>query len=323
MSDRIQSREFFEQVIVAKIWKDEDFKKEILADPNKTIRALLQERDPEAVDKLPDIDIRVVAETPTQIYVTLPEDVEEPVTAIGDEDKKTMNRKQVENILASRALSDASALAKLKDDTKGALESALQELDPNLTLPDNLKVTLLEESENVVYLVVPPDPTALADSELTEEQLEAVHLREGDALAGGDSHFALGDDLKIDAGLQHGGHTRLGRGGFDARLHLRRHPLPGGTVAGDGHIITRSTSVIIVMRVDVDCDLISNVENSARSLLLGLRVTFPLLEALRGERIVEVSVGCIAGLLHFFAVCKYQSLELASLPVAHQRDVRI
>ncbi|MDA7534627.1 hypothetical protein N8613_01720 [Verrucomicrobia bacterium] len=174
MSDRIQSREFFEQVIVAKIWKDEDFKKEILADPNKTIRALLQERDPEAVDKLPDIDIRVVAETPTQIYVTLPEDVEEPVTAIGDEDKKTMNRKQVENILASRALSDASALAKLKDDTKGALESALQELDPNLTLPDNLKVTLLEESENVVYLVVPPDPTALADSELTEEQLEAV-----------------------------------------------------------------------------------------------------------------------------------------------------
>lgn len=174
MSDRVQSREFFEQVIVAKIWKDEDFKKEILADPNKTIRALLQERDAEAADKLPDIDIRVVAETPTQIYFTLPEEIEESVTTISDEDKKSMNRKQIENVIASRALSDASVLAKLKDDTKGVLESALQELDPNLTLPDNLKVTLLEESENVVYLVVPPDPTALADSELTEEQLEAV-----------------------------------------------------------------------------------------------------------------------------------------------------
>jgi hypothetical protein len=174
MSNRIESREYFEQVLVAKIWKDEEFKKQILASPNETIRAMLTERDPDAVDKLPNVDIRVVAETPTQIYVTLPEEVEDPVTDITEDDKKSMSRKRIENVLASRASVDASVLAQLKEDPKSTLQSALQELDPNLNLPENLKVTLLEETANVVYLVVPPDPTALADSELTEEQLEAV-----------------------------------------------------------------------------------------------------------------------------------------------------
>lgn len=172
MSERIDSREYFEQIIVAKMWKDEEFKKQVLANPREAIAKVLAEREPDA--KLPDVDIKVFEESAEQIYIVSPAEIEDPKTEITEEDKKSLGRKSMEHIIASRAAADSAYKAKLQSDPKGTLQAALQELDRSLSLPDNLKVTLLEETGKEAFLVVPPDPTQLADAELTEEQLEAV-----------------------------------------------------------------------------------------------------------------------------------------------------
>jgi len=57
----------------------------------------------------------------------------------------------------------------LLSDPKAAVEAVLREESPGSTLPPSLHVKAIEEPENALYLIVPPQP-----AELTEEQLEQV-----------------------------------------------------------------------------------------------------------------------------------------------------
>tara|TARA_B100000029_G_scaffold477463_1_gene522545 strand:- start:275 stop:955 length:681 start_codon:yes stop_codon:yes gene_type:complete len=166
-------RQFLEQLVVAKYWQDEDFQELATSSPREAIVGLIAERAPEF--SLPDdLEIHIEHETAEQLFIIVPNKIEDPKTEISDVDKTSMGRKDVEHVIASRASADPDFKQSLQLDPKATLTSALQELDPNMSLPDNLTVSLIEESENQVYLVVPPNPADLEDVELTEEQLEAV-----------------------------------------------------------------------------------------------------------------------------------------------------
>ncbi len=72
---------------------------------------------------------------------------------------------QLREAVATKAYADASFRTSLKSDAKGAIEGLLK-----TSLPDNVKIEVVEDSDNVVHFVIPP----AASNELSEDQLEAV-----------------------------------------------------------------------------------------------------------------------------------------------------
>ncbi len=104
----------------------------------------------------------------------------------------TISRKEVKDMIVRTALKDEAFRESLLANPKLALERALA-----MTLPEKLEVVLLQESADVVYLVLPanlPSETL----ELSDEELE-------DVAAG---VFGLGDTSEL---TQHGGLSK-GRG---------------------------------------------------------------------------------------------------------------
>ena len=76
------------------------------------------------------------------------------------------NRKESEQRIVSKALENAEFRKQLLANPKAVLS---QELGG--TIPDNIEVEVLEETDSKVYLVLPP---VVVDEELSEEQLETV-----------------------------------------------------------------------------------------------------------------------------------------------------
>ena len=125
-------RQFLEQLVVAKYWQDEDFQELATENPREAIIGLIAERAPEF--SLPDdLEIHIEHETAEQLFVIIPNKVEDPKTEITDVDKTSMGRKDVEHVLASRADADPDFKQSLEHDPKAVLTSALQELDPNMS----------------------------------------------------------------------------------------------------------------------------------------------------------------------------------------------
>jgi hypothetical protein len=69
-------------------------------------------------------------------------------------------RRQIEAHLIARALRDDECRRLLIADPKSALEAEIDRLQLNIKLPSDLKVRVLEESPDTIYLVLPPDLTA-------------------------------------------------------------------------------------------------------------------------------------------------------------------
>ena len=80
---------------------------------------------------------------------------------------KNPARLETENNLLEKAAQDANFRAKLISNTKAVIAE-----ETGAQLPDNLKITVLEESANQYYLVLPLE--AQESEELSEEALEAV-----------------------------------------------------------------------------------------------------------------------------------------------------
>ena len=74
-------------------------------------------------------------------------------------------RREAEQQIVSKALTDPQFKAKLKSDPKGTLESEL-----GVKLPGNLNVNVVEEAPDSVYLVLPNSGggAELSEAELTQ-----------------------------------------------------------------------------------------------------------------------------------------------------------
>jgi hypothetical protein len=78
--------------------------------------------------------------------------------------KKT--REGVENELAVKGWNDPAFMEKLKTDPKAVLAE-----EYGVQMPDNVSVTVIEETPTNLYIRIPPNPS---DLELSDEQLELV-----------------------------------------------------------------------------------------------------------------------------------------------------
>jgi hypothetical protein len=86
-------------------------------------------------------------------------------------DKKTITRRTLEEAVVKKALVDPAFRSELSQNPKGALEKALNELEPSAKLPANLQVQTVEEPQNTFYLVIPHAKPA---TELSDAELEMV-----------------------------------------------------------------------------------------------------------------------------------------------------
>ena len=81
-----------------------------------------------------------------------------------------MTRQQFEARIISKAWKDEAFRKRLLEDPKAELAS----LHEKAGLPDNVKVTVVEETADQIYLVLPMNPADFHPDELTEEDLLAV-----------------------------------------------------------------------------------------------------------------------------------------------------
>jgi hypothetical protein len=81
-----------------------------------------------------------------------------------------MNQKQqLEQRIIEKAMKDEQFREKLQTGPKEAIEQEL-----GVTLPASLRINVLEEKPDSVYLVLPNMQGSLPDGELTESELETV-----------------------------------------------------------------------------------------------------------------------------------------------------
>jgi hypothetical protein len=78
-------------------------------------------------------------------------------------------RAEMERTLVQRSLQDESFRQRLLDDPKGTIE---QELGSQL--PESVEVRVVQESAEVIYLVLPSASPLGQGEELSDQQLEAV-----------------------------------------------------------------------------------------------------------------------------------------------------
>lgn len=79
----------------------------------------------------------------------------------------SMKREEFEARIIAKAQQDSAFYEALKKDPKGVLQKELQEVKAGVTLPDSLKVSLVEESPEQIYLRLPFRSDSLSDAELS------------------------------------------------------------------------------------------------------------------------------------------------------------
>jgi hypothetical protein len=82
----------------------------------------------------------------------------------------SMTRDEFEKQIIVKALKDAAFREELKKDPKGILHRELQNVKAGITLPDNLKVTVVEETPDHIYLRLPVAPS----STMNEKELAGM-----------------------------------------------------------------------------------------------------------------------------------------------------
>ena len=79
------------------------------------------------------------------------------------------NRHEVEDRLMSRAANDPAFRRQLIDDPQGAIRDEL-----GVSLPSEVKITVLQETSDQLYLVLPQTVEAAPSGELSDAELGAV-----------------------------------------------------------------------------------------------------------------------------------------------------
>ena len=76
---------------------------------------------------------------------------------------------QQQQELVERAWKDESFKQALKDNPRATIFDAF-----GITVPDNVNLTILEESDSEAYFVIPPKPVEVTLGELSDVELEVV-----------------------------------------------------------------------------------------------------------------------------------------------------
>lgn len=95
-------------------------------------------------------------------------------------------RRELEDAVVEKALSDDTFRASLLADPRQALEAVLAEKAPGAKLPQNLQVKAFQEPEDTFYVVIPHLAPA---TELSDRDLEKV--------AGGMEDEEFGDQITV------------------------------------------------------------------------------------------------------------------------------
>jgi hypothetical protein len=77
-----------------------------------------------------------------------------------------MTRKEIEERLIAKSWQNPAFKQELITNSKSVL------IEEGINLPDSIELRVLEESSNVLYLVIPPQP--IQESELSDAELESV-----------------------------------------------------------------------------------------------------------------------------------------------------
>lgn len=85
-----------------------------------------------------------------------------------------MNRQEFEARIIAKAWKDEAFRKRLLCEPNAVLADELAALQEDAKLPSDLKVTVLEESPDQIYMVLPVNPQDFHDGELSEDQLLAV-----------------------------------------------------------------------------------------------------------------------------------------------------
>lgn len=85
-----------------------------------------------------------------------------------------MNPAEAQRKIVTKALSDPDFRKALVKNPKQTIANELHALDADLELPDNMEISVLEESESQRYLVLPFVPEDLQGQELSEEELSRI-----------------------------------------------------------------------------------------------------------------------------------------------------
>ncbi len=157
-----------EAALIRQAWIDESFREALLKDSTAVYSEHLAEIDPEA--KLPeDLEVRVVEEADEKLYLVLPN------ASPGAPEKPLDNRSTREDFEAAivwQAYQDDAFKHELLRDPKSVFESRLTAIKEGVSLPPDLEVEAVEETDDVFYLRIPQPPAEIM--ELSEEELEAV-----------------------------------------------------------------------------------------------------------------------------------------------------
>lgn len=94
-----------------------------------------------------------------------------------------MNRKAFEDKLAAQALADPEFRARLVANPVAVMTEELAKIRDGEFVPTDLKITVLEETPDQIYIVLPVDPAAIATGALSDEQLRQVAGGTSEAVA--------------------------------------------------------------------------------------------------------------------------------------------
>ncbi len=94
------------------------------------------------------------------------DDISEEITMI---DNDFDNLKDIEAQLIERAWQDEAFRQALLSNPKAVIEAELGN-----KLPEELQITVLEETPNLIYMVLPMNPDQLTEPDLSDEELDLV-----------------------------------------------------------------------------------------------------------------------------------------------------
>ena len=83
-------------------------------------------------------------------------------------EKKAPTRRDLEDVVVKRALTDEPFRNQLMKDPRGAVETVLAELAPSARLPQGLAVRAIQEPQDAFNIVIPHARPELSDAELEQ-----------------------------------------------------------------------------------------------------------------------------------------------------------